>query len=102
MFGRFLSTLCLVFLFAFSQQIAVAHEISHTLDYVQKTHSHNSDLHSCSQCISLAKLTHINDGEFIFNVAELNHYNSFVVQSNSYSSLKIIYFTARAPPQIFI
>ena len=102
MLKRFYSILCLIFLFAFSQQAAISHEISHIKDQVKHSQSHKSDLHSCSQCVSFAKIQHINEGEFIFNVAELNHYTSFVVQSNSYSSLSIFYFAARAPPQIFI
>ena len=84
MFKRFYSILCLVFLFAFSQQASIAHEISHLQDYTQKTQSDKSDLHSCSQCVSFAKLQHINEGEFVFNVEELSHYIDFVVQSHSY------------------
>jgi hypothetical protein len=99
MFKRLYSILCLIFLFAFSQQAAIAHEISHLQDYTQKTQSDKSDLHSCSQCISFAKLQHINEGEFVFNVEELSHYTAFVVQSHSYQSLTAIYFAARAPPQ---
>ena len=99
MFKRLYSILCLIFLFAFSQQAAIAHEISHIQDYTQKTQSDKSDLHSCSQCISFAKLQHINEGEFVFNVEELSHYTDFVVQSHSYQSLTAIYFAARAPPQ---
>ncbi|MSQ80811.1 MAG: hypothetical protein EXR41_03770 [Candidatus Methylopumilus sp.] len=99
MFKRLYSILCLVFLFAFSQQAAIAHEISHIQDYTQKTHSHKSDLNSCSQCISFAKLQLINDGELVFHVEALNQYTAFVFQSNSYQSLTAIYFAARAPPQ---
>ena len=99
MFKRFYSILCLVFLFAFSQQASIAHEISHLQDYTQKTQSDKSDLHSCSQCVSFAKLQHINEGEFVFNVEELSHSTDFVVQSHSYQSLTAIYFAARAPPQ---
>ena len=99
MFKRFYSILCLVFLFAFSQQASIAHEISHLQDYTQKTQSDKSDLHSCSQCVSFAKLQHINEGEFVFNVEELSHYIDFVFQSHSYQSLTAIYFAARAPPQ---
>ena len=84
MFKRFYSILCLVFLFAFSQQASIAHEISHLQDYTQKTQSDKSDLHSCSQCVSFAKLQHINEGEFVFNVEELSHSTDFVVQSHSY------------------
>ena len=99
MFKRFYSTLCLIFLFAFTQQAAIAHEISHVKDLTHKTDSQNSDINSCSECISFAKLTHINDGEFTFNLEELNHYTVFVVQPNSYESLTAIHFAARAPPQ---
>ena len=99
MLNRVLNILCLIFLFAFSQQAAIAHEISHIQDYAQKTQSNKSDLHSCNQCISFAKLQHINEGEFVFNVQELSHYKAFVVQSHSYQSLTAIYFAARAPPQ---
>ena len=99
MFKRFYSTLCLIFLFAFTQQAAIAHEISHLKDFTHKTDSQNSDINSCSECISFAKLTHINDGEFTFNLEELNHYTVFVVQPNSYESLTAIHFAARAPPQ---
>ncbi len=99
MFKRFYSILFLIFLFAFSQQAAIAHEISHIQEHTQKTQSHKSDLSSCSQCIGFAKLQHINDGEFAFNLEELNHYTVFVVQSNSYESLTAIHFAARAPPQ---
>ena len=99
MFKRFYSILCLIFLFAFSQQAAIAHEISHIQDHTQKTQSHKSDLNSCSQCIGFAKLQHINDSEFTFTLEELNHYTVFVVQSNSYESLTSIYFAARAPPK---
>lgn len=99
MFKRLYSTLCLIFLFAFSQQAAIAHEISHIQDHTQKTQSHKSDLNSCSQCIGFAKLQHINDSEFTFTLEELNHYTVFVVQSHSYESLTAIYFAARAPPQ---
>ena len=102
MFKRFYSILCLVFLFAFSQQASIAHEISHLQDYTQKTQSDKSDLHSCSQCVSFAKLQHINEGEFVFNVEELSHSTDFVVQSHSYQSLTAIYFAARAPPQSLI
>ena len=102
MFKRFYSILCLVFLFAFSQQASIAHEISHLQDYTQKTQSDKSDLHSCSQCVSFAKLQHINEGEFVFNVEELSHSTDFVVQSHSYQSLTAIYFAARAPPQNLI
>ena len=84
MVKRLYSILCLIFLFAFSQQAAIAHEISHIQDYTQKTQSDKSDLHSCSQCISFAKLQHINEGEFVFNVEELSHYTAFVVQLNSH------------------
>jgi len=99
MLKRVFNILCLIFLFAFSQQAAIAHEISHIQDYAQKTQSDKSDLHSCSQCVSLAKLQHINEGEFVFNVEELTHYKVFVVQSHSYQSLTAIYFAARAPPR---
>ncbi len=99
MFKRLYSTLCLIFLFAFSQQAAIAHEISHIQDHTQKTQSHKSDLNSCSQCIGFAKLQHISDIEFTFTLEELSHYTVFVVQSNSYESLTAIYFAARAPPQ---
>ena len=99
MLKRILNILCLIFLVAFSQQAAIAHEISHLQDYTQKTQSDKSDLHSCSQCISFAKLQHINEGEFVFNVEKLSHYTDFVVQSHSYQSLTAIYFAARAPPQ---
>jgi hypothetical protein len=99
MFKRLYSILCLIFLFAFSQQAAIAHEISHIQDHTQKTQSHKSDLNSCSQCIGFAKLQHINDSEFVFNLEELNHYTVFVVQSHSYESLTAIHFAARAPPQ---
>ena len=99
MFKRFYSTLCLIFLFAFTQQASIAHEISHVKDLTHKTDSQNSDINSCSECISFAKLTHINDGEFTFNLEELNHYTVFVVQPNSYESLTAIHFAARAPPQ---
>ena len=99
MIKRFYSILCLIFLFAFSQQAAIAHEISHVKDLTHKTDSQNSDINSCSECISFAKLTHINDSEFTFNLEELNHYTVFVVQSNSYESLTAIHFAARAPPQ---
>jgi len=99
MLKRLYSILCLIFLFAFSQQVAVAHEISHIHEHTQKTQSHKTDLHSCSQCVSFAKLQHINEGEFVFNVEELSHYTAFVVQSHSYQSLTAIYFAARAPPQ---
>jgi len=86
-------------LFAVSQQAAIAHEISHIEDYTEKTQSHKSDLHSCAQCIGFAELQHINDGEFAFNLEELNHDTVFVVQPNSYESLTAIHFAARAPPQ---
>lgn len=99
MLKRILNILCLIFLFAFSQQAAIAHEISHIQDYTHKTQSDKSDLHSCNQCVNFAKLQHINDGEFIFNVEELSHYTQFLVQAHSYSSLSAIYFAARAPPQ---
>jgi excinuclease UvrABC ATPase subunit len=99
MFKRFYSILCLIFLFAFSQQAAIAHEISHIQEHTQKSQSHKSDLSSCTQCIGFAKLQHINDSEFVFNLEELNHYTVFVVQSNSYESLTAIHFAARAPPQ---
>ena len=99
MLKRILNILCLIFLFAFSQQAAIAHEISHIKDFTQKTQSDKSDLHSCSQCVNFTKLQHINEGEFVFNVEELSHYKAFVVQSHSYQSLTAIYFAARAPPQ---
>jgi hypothetical protein len=99
MLKRLFSILCLIILFAVSQQAAIAHEISHIEDYTQKTQSHKSDLHSCAQCIGFAKLQHINDSEFVFNLEELNHYTVFVVQPNSYESLTAIHFAARAPPQ---
>jgi hypothetical protein len=99
MLKRFYSILCLIFLFAFSQQAAIAHEISHVKDFTHKTDSHNSDINSCSECISFAKLTHINDSEFAFSLEELNHYTVFVARSNSYQSFTAIYFAARAPPQ---
>ena len=96
MLKRILNILCLIFLFAFSQQASIAHEISHLQDYAQKTQSDKSDLHSCSQCVSFAKLQHINDAEFVFTIEELTHYTTFVVQSHSYQSLTAIYFAARA------
>ena len=99
MFKRLYSTLCLIFLFAFTQQAAIAHEISHVKDLTHKTDSQNSDINSCSECIGFAKLTHINDSEFAFSLEELNHHTVFVAQSNSYQSLTAIYFAARAPPQ---
>jgi len=99
MLKRFYSILCLIFLLAFSQQAAIAHEISHVKDFTHKTDSHNSDINSCSECISFAKLTHINDSEFAFSLEELNHYTVFVAPSNSYQSFTAIYFAARAPPQ---
>lgn len=85
-------------LFAAGQQAAIAHEISHIKDYTQKTQSHKSDLQTCAQCIDFAKLQHINDGEFVFNLEELNHYTVFVVQANSYESRATFHFAARAPP----
>jgi len=99
MLKRLFSILCLIILFAVSQQAAIAHEISHIEDYTEKTQSHKSDLHSCAQCIGFAKLQQINDGEFAFNLEELNHYTAFIIQPNSYESLTAIYFAARAPPQ---
>ena len=99
MFKRLYSILCLIFLFAFSQQAAIAHEISHIQEHTQKTQSHKSDLSSCTQCIGFAKLQHINDSEFAFSLEDLNHYIVFVAQSNSYQSFTAIYFAARAPPQ---
>ena len=102
MLKRILNILCLIFLFAFSQQAAIAHEISHIQDYTQKTQSDKSDLHPCNQCVSFAKLQHINDSEFVFNIEELSHYTQFPVQAHSYSSLSAIYFAARAPPQSLI
>jgi hypothetical protein len=99
MFKRLYSILCLVFLFAFSQQAAISHEISHIEDQVKHSQSHKSDLHSCSQCVSFAKLQHFSDSVFVFNLEETNHYVTFVTQSNSYQSLPAIYFAARAPPQ---
>lgn len=102
MLRRILNILCLIFLFAFSQQAVVAHEISHIQDYTQKTQSDKSDLHSCNQCMGFAKLQHINESEFIFNVEELNQYLVFVIQSHSYQSSTATYFIARAPPQSLI
>ena len=99
MLKRFYSILCLIFLFAFSQQAAISHEISHIEDQVKHSQSHKSDLHSCSQCVSFAKIQHINEGEFVFNVEELTHYKAFVVQPHHYQSLPAIYFAARAPPK---
>ena len=99
MFKRFYSILCLVFLFAVSQQASIAHEISHIHDYTQKSQSDKSDLHACNQCVGFAKLQHINDAEFVFTIEELTHYTTFVVQSHSYQSLTAVYFTARAPPK---
>ncbi|MEY3910008.1 MAG: hypothetical protein RIT47_699 [Pseudomonadota bacterium] len=99
MFKRLYSILCLIFLFAFSQQAAISHEISHIEDQVKHSRSHKSDLNSCSQCVSLAKLQHINDSVFTFNLEEANHYVAFVTQSNSYQSRTAIYFAARAPPK---
>ncbi len=99
MLKRLFSILCLIILFAVSQQAAIAHEISHIEEHTQKTQSHKSDLHSCAQCIGFAKLQHINDGEFAFNLEELNQDTVFVVQPNSYESLTAIHFAARAPPQ---
>ena len=58
-------------LFAAGQQAAIAHEISHIQEHTQKTQSHKSDLSSCTQCIGFAKLQHINDSEFVFNLEEL-------------------------------
>ena len=102
MLNRVFNILCLIFLFAFSQQAAIAHEISHIQDYAQKTQSNKSDLHSCNQCISFAKLQHINESEFVFNVEDLIHYSAFLVQPHHYQSLPAIYFAARAPPQTLI
>ena len=102
MLKRVFNILCLIFLFAFSQQAAIAHEISHIQDYVQKTQSDKSDLHSCSQCISFAKLQHINEGEFVFNVEDLINYSAFLVQPHHYHSFTAIYFAARAPPRSLI
>jgi hypothetical protein len=99
MFKRFFSILCLIILFAVGQQATIAHEIFHLEDYTQKTQSHKSDLHPCAQCISFAKIQHINDGEFTFNLEELNYYTIFLVQPNSYEFLTAIHFAARAPPQ---
>lgn len=99
MFKRLYSVLCLTFLFTFSQQTAIAHEISHIEDFTQKTQSHKSDLNSCSQCVGFAKLQHFNDSNFIFNVEELKHYETIIVKFNAYLSLTAIYFAARAPPQ---
>lgn len=98
MFKRLYSILCLIFLFAFSQQAAISHEISHIEDQVKHSQSHKSDLNSCSQCVSFAKLQHVNDSVFTFNLEEANHYVAFVSQSNSYQSISAIYFAARAPP----
>jgi hypothetical protein len=99
MFKRLFSILCLIFLFAFTQQASIAHEISHIEDSVKHTQSHKSDLNSCSQCVSFAKLQHINDALFVFNVEETNQYATFVSHLNSYQSLTAIYFAARAPPK---
>ena len=102
MVRRILNILCLIFLFAFTQQAAIAHEISHIQDFTQKTQSDKSNLHSCSQCISFAKLQHINEGEFVFNVEDLIHYSAFLVQPHTYQFFSAIYFAARAPPQSLI
>ena len=99
MFKRLFSILCLIFLFAFTQQASIAHEISHLEDSVKHTQSHKSDLNSCSQCVSFAKLQHINDALFVFNVEETQQYTTFVSHLNSYQSLTAIYFAARAPPK---
>ena len=46
MFKRLYSILCLIFLFAFTQQASIAHEISHIEDSLKHTQSHKSDLNS--------------------------------------------------------
>jgi hypothetical protein len=99
MFKRLYSILCLIFLFAFTQQASIAHEISHIEDSLKHTQSHKSDLNSCSQCVSFAKLQHVNDSVFVFNVEETKQYVTFVSHLNSYQSLTAIYFAARAPPK---
>lgn len=99
MFKRLYSILCLIFLFAFSQQAAISHEISHIEDQVKHSQSHKSDLNSCSQCVSFAKLQHVNDSVFTFNLEEANHYIAFVSESNSYQTRTAVYFAARAPPK---
>jgi len=99
MFKRLFSILCLIFLFAFTQQASIAHEISHIEDSVKHTQSHKSDLNSCSQCLSFANLQHINDTIFVFNVEEADQYATFVSHLNSYQSRTAIYFAARAPPK---
>ena len=99
MFKRLYSILCLVFLFAFSQQAAISHEISHIEDQVKHSQSHKSDLNLCSQCVSFAKLQHVNDSVFTFNLEEANHYIAFVSESNSYQTRTAVYFAARAPPK---
>ncbi len=99
MLKRLISILCLIFLFAFTQQASIAHEISHIEDSLKHTQSHKSDLNSCSQCVSFAKLQHIKDAVFGFNVEETHQYTTFVSHLNSYQSLTSIYFAARAPPK---
>ena len=99
MFKRLYSILCLIFLFAFSQQAAISHEISHIEDQVKHSQSHKSDLNSCSQCVSFAKLQHVNDSVFTFYLEEANHYIAFVSESNSYQTRTAVYFAARAPPK---
>jgi hypothetical protein len=92
MFKRLFSILCLIFLFAFTQQASIAHEISHLEDSLKHTQSHKSD-------VNFAKLQHINDTLFVFNVEEADQYATFVSHLNSYQSLTAIYFAARAPPK---
>jgi len=99
MFKRLFSILCLIFLFAFTQQASIAHEINHIEDSLKHTQSHKSDLNSCSQCVSFAKIQHINDTIFVFNVEETDQYATFTSHLNSYQSLTAIYFAARAPPK---
>jgi hypothetical protein len=101
MLQRFAIYFTLIFLFAFTQIGAAAHEVSHLSDYSKhQQQDKNSNNEQCAQCLGFAQMAGgLQSQPFVIpsNNAHFEATSSYYF--NAQTSLLTAY-TARAPPQI--
>ena len=100
MFKRSAAYFALIFLFAFAQIGAAAHEISHLKDYSHQTlPDKNTVVEQCAQCVAYAEVASgLVTQTFALEVVELALINATHHHFSYYSNLQSAY-QARAPPQ---
>lgn len=101
MLQRFAIRFALIFLFAFTQIGAVAHEISHLNDFTKHSQQDKkAPAEQCGKCISFSQVvSSLQSQAFVLPSAEAG----FEAASNYYfnvQSLLLTAYAARAPPQI--